>query len=109
MLDTAPPPVNPRFLRLLTSEPLADATALDVGTGSGRLALALASHCRRVVGVDREASAIDEARRRAAVLDLGNVEFLVADAESMEYTPFAPDIVVAHLCMSDAIAQRAGR
>src|SRR5205823_4503348 len=69
----------------------------------------LASHCRRVVGVDREASAIDEARRRAAVLDLGNVEFLVADAESMEYTPFAPDIVVAHLCMSDAIAQRAGR
>lgn len=101
--------MNPRFVSLLTSEPLGDATALDIGTGSGRLALTLASHCRRVIGVDRAASAIDEAHRRAAALKLDNVEFVVADAEAIEYTAFSPDLVVAHLCMSDAIARRAGR
>jgi SAM-dependent methyltransferase len=82
---------------------------LDVGTGSGRLALALAARARRVVGVDRDPAAVDEARRRAAALGLTRVEFVVADAEAVEYTVFEPDMVVAHLCMSDAVAERAGR
>jgi hypothetical protein len=38
-----------------------------------------------------------------------NVEFVVADAEVEEYARFAPDLVVAHLCMSEAIAERAAR
>jgi SAM-dependent methyltransferase len=37
------------------------------------------------------------------------VEFVVADAEAGEYDAWAPDLVVAHLCMSDAIIARAGR
>ncbi len=40
---------------------------------------------------------------------IDNVEFVVGDAEEMEYTPFAPDLVVAHLCMSDSIVERASR
>ncbi|MBI4247098.1 MAG: class I SAM-dependent methyltransferase [Candidatus Rokubacteria bacterium] len=82
---------------------------LDVGTGRGRLALALAPHCRRVIGIDREPALIDEARGRAAAAGIANAEFVVADAEVGEYAAFAPDLVVAHLCMSDAIAERAGR
>jgi predicted TPR repeat methyltransferase len=62
-----------------------------------------------VVGIDRDAGAVDEARRHARLAGAGNVEFVVADAEIEEYAPFAPDLVVAHLCMSDAIVERAAR
>jgi len=83
--------------------------ALDVGTGSGRLALELAPRCRRVIGLDRDAAAIEEARARADRVGLTNVEFVVLDAEAGEYAAFAPDLISAHLCMSDAIIERAGR
>jgi SAM-dependent methyltransferase len=97
------------FLERLKAEPLRDLTVLDAGTGSGRVALALAPLCRAVVGVDRDARAIDEARRKAAAAKLANVRFVVGDVEVEEYVPFKPDAVVAYLCMSDAIAERASR
>jgi SAM-dependent methyltransferase len=101
--------ISPLFLGLLAAERLGERAVLDVGTGRGRLALTLAGHCRRVVGIDRDATAIAEAVRRAEALGLAHVEFIVADAETVEYGAFAPDLVAAHLCMSDAIAERAGR
>jgi len=99
--------LSPAFLALLAGENLAGLTVLDVGTGRGRLATALAPRCRRVVGVDLDPLAIEQARRAAAAM--ANVEFVVADAEATEYAVWAPDAVVAHLCMSDAIIERAGR
>jgi SAM-dependent methyltransferase len=101
--------LSPAFLELLEAEPLGELTVLDVGTGAGRLALALASRARAVVGVDREARLIDEARKSAAAAGLANLRFVVGDVEVEEYAPFRPDMVVAHLCVSDAIAERAGR
>jgi SAM-dependent methyltransferase len=101
--------VSPTFWRLLVTEPLHASAVLDVGTGRGRLALALAPHCRRVVGIDVDRAALDEARREAGQRGLGNVEFRVADAEAGEYGAFAPDLIAAHLCMSDAIIERAAR
>ena len=104
-----PDELSPVFLERLKAEPLAELTLLDAGTGAGRVALALAPLCRAVVGVDRDAKEIDEARRRAAAAKLSNVRFVVGDVEVEEYAPFKPDMVVAYLCMSDAIAERAGR
>src|SRR5712692_4372746 len=101
--------VSPVFWRLLTDEQLSELTVLDVGTGTGRVALALAPLCRRVVGVDRAAESIAEATRLAARGKLDNVEFFVGDVEADEYDAWGPDHVVAHLCMSDAIVARAGR
>jgi SAM-dependent methyltransferase len=98
-----------RLRRLLEAEPLGEQVVLDVGTGTGHLALALAPRCRRVIGIDRGAGAIDAARAGAERAGLANAEFLVVDAEAVEYTEFAPDLVAAHLCMSDAIIERAGR
>jgi SAM-dependent methyltransferase len=101
--------LSPAFLQLLAAEPLGELTVLDVGTGAGRLALALAPQARAVVGVDREARLIDEARKSAAAAGLTNVRFVVGDVEVEDYAPFKPDLVVAHLCVSDAVAERAGR
>lgn len=99
--------VSPRFLELLSQEPLSAARVLDVGCGSGRLSLALAPVARAVVGLDRDAAAIQEARRRAAAAGLTNVEFHEADVEAEPYEPWRPDLVTAHLCASDAIIERA--
>lgn len=113
----AEPPVgvSPRLWALIGAEPLTDSAVLDVGTGTGRLALALAPLCRRVVGIDRDADAIEEATRRARDRRLANVDFLVLDAEAAEHyagvmaEPGAPGLIVAHLCVSDRIIQNSGR
>jgi len=107
--EGAPTAISPAFLKLLADEDLAGRTVLDVGTGRGRLALALAPRAGRVVGIDRDEVALTDARREAAAAGLTNVEFLGLDAEADEYVGLEPDAVVAHLCMSSAIAERAGR
>jgi SAM-dependent methyltransferase len=99
--------VSPRFLDLLTREPLGELRVLDVGCGSGRLTLALAAAARSVVGLDRDAGALDEARRRAAAAGLANVELHEADVEGVAYEGWRPELVTAHLCASDAIVERA--
>ena len=107
-----PAGVSERFWKLVVEEPLADSTVLDVGTGTGRIALALAPLCRSVVGVDREPDAIEEATRRARTLGLANTSFVVADADVAEYQPLVPEpprLVTAHLFMSDALVERAAR
>jgi SAM-dependent methyltransferase len=112
---SAPPGVSARFWALLTPEQLGDADVLDVGTGAGRLALALAPHSRRVVGIDREPGLIAEARVQAAAARLTNAEFAVADADAVDYVAPAPDmrlqpdLVVAHLFLSDALIESASR
>jgi SAM-dependent methyltransferase len=109
--STARVPVQPASFDALVAgladEGLGEQVALDVGTGTGRLALALAPHCRSVIGIDRDAAAIEVARARAAGARLTNIEFLVRDAENGEYGPLGPTLITAYLCMSDAIIERA--
>jgi len=100
--------LSPTLLAWLDAEPLVMGTVLEVGTGTGRLALALAPRARRVLAIDTDAGALVEARRRARRAGLGNVLFVVADAERADYRALGrPDVVAAHLCMSDLIVLRA--
>lgn len=100
--------LSPALLARLVAEPGATGTVLDVGTGTGRLALALAARARRVLGIDLDAGALLEARRRARRAGIGNVLFVVADAEQVDYRTLGQfDVIAAHLCMSDAIIERA--
>lgn len=104
--------MSARFWALLIAEPLAGADVLDVGTGRGRLALALAPRCRRIVGIDRDPALVAEAARRAAAAGLANAVFRVADADAVEYEPLLggrPALVTAHLFLSDAFVERAAR
>ncbi|MBI2205004.1 MAG: class I SAM-dependent methyltransferase [Candidatus Rokubacteria bacterium] len=108
-----PPGVNPTFWRLLLDEDLARQTVVDVGTGAGRVALALAPRCRDVVGIDRDPALIADASRRAEVAGLANATFLVADADALPHfrdlTPDVarPDAVAAHMFLSDALIANA--
>jgi ubiquinone/menaquinone biosynthesis C-methylase UbiE len=76
-----------RLARLLT--PTGTEHALDVGTGAGALALALAPLVASVVGVDVVPELLAEARARAP----GNVEFIEADATALPFDPAAFDVV----------------
>jgi len=66
-----------------------DEVALDVGTGAGALALALAPLVHQVVAVDVVAELLDEARKRAP----DNVELLEADATALPFEPGSFELV----------------
>lgn len=63
--------------------------ALDVGTGAGAFALALAPLVREVIGADIVPELLDEARKRAPA----NAEFVEADATALPFEFGAFDVV----------------
>jgi cyclopropane fatty-acyl-phospholipid synthase-like methyltransferase len=48
---------------------------LDLGTGTGEIALALAPHAKRVIGRDISEGMLEQARRKASAEGIENVEF----------------------------------
>ena len=62
--------------------PNGDERALDVGSGVGALAFALAAQMREVVAVELDEARVERARALAAGID--NVTFLVGDARRLE-------------------------
>ena len=69
--------------------PRGDERALDVGTGAGTLALALAPLVREVVGVDIVTELLERARAKAPT----NVTFVEGDATSLPFEPGSFDLV----------------
>ena len=61
---------------------------LDVATGTGNTAFALAPHVRRVVGLDLTREMLEEARRVGAERGIGNADWVLGDALHL---PFQDD------------------
>jgi ubiquinone/menaquinone biosynthesis C-methylase UbiE len=76
-----------RLSRLLTLR--GDERVLDVGTGAGALALALAPLVREVVGIDLVPELLAEGRKRAPA----NVELIEADATALPFESSTFDVV----------------
>ena len=75
-------------MRLLA--PAGDERALDVGTGAGAFALALAPHVREVVALDLVPELLAEARGRAPA----NVEVVEGDATALPFDDASFDLVL---------------
>lgn len=67
---------------------------LDVATGTGNTAFALAPHVRRVIGLDVTEAMLDQARRIAAERGISNVEWVIGDAQRL---PFPDDTFDAYV------------
>ncbi|MHC4421188.1 MAG: class I SAM-dependent methyltransferase [Planctomycetota bacterium] len=94
-----PGPPGSFYDRLEQHVSLAGAVVLDLGTGPGLVALALARRGARVTGVDIAPEQIDVARRSAAEQGLGaQTEFLVAPAERTGLAAESFDLVIASQC-----------
>ena len=73
-------------------------TILDLYCGIGSIALYLANHCRRAIGIELQPAAIDRARENAKLNNVDNVEFRVGSAEeelpAIASRDPAPDLVI---------------
>ncbi|XVH30869.1 class I SAM-dependent methyltransferase [Haloferacaceae archaeon DSL9] len=78
--------------------PSADDVVLDLGAGTGAIAIALAPAAKRVVGRDISEGMLDEARRKAADRGLDNVEFGVGRFRDPNYDGPA-DIVTSNFAL----------
>ncbi|MET0894882.1 MAG: methyltransferase domain-containing protein [Acidimicrobiia bacterium] len=74
------------------------ATVLDVGCGPGTITIDLAARVApgAVLGVDRAAEVVDDARRAATEAAATNVEFAVGDVYALELPDDSFDVVHAH-------------
>jgi ubiquinone/menaquinone biosynthesis C-methylase UbiE len=70
------------------ASPTATDLVLDVATGTGNTALALAPLVRRVIGLDLTREMLDEARRVTAERDIVNADWVLGDAGRL---PFADE------------------
>ena len=68
--------------------------ALDVATGTGNTALALAPHVRRVVGLDLTREMLEEARRVATERSIANVDWVIGDAARLPFQDDTFDVYV---------------
>ncbi|HKP19246.1 MAG TPA: methyltransferase domain-containing protein [Gaiellaceae bacterium] len=71
-------------------QPRGDERALDVGTGTGALAFALAPHVDEVLAIDRVPELLDEARSRGTAFP--NVTFAEGDATALDLTTGSFDL-----------------
>jgi ubiquinone/menaquinone biosynthesis C-methylase UbiE len=67
---------------------------LEVGSGTGNIALHIAPNVASVVGVDISPEMVQVAREKASLMDLRNVEFQVGDAYHLPFEDRAFDRVV---------------
>jgi ubiquinone/menaquinone biosynthesis C-methylase UbiE len=67
---------------------------LDVATGTGNTAFALAPHVRRVIGLDVTREMLEEARRITSERNILNVDWVIGDAARLPFQDSSFDVYV---------------
>ena len=86
-------PSLPVLVEMAGAEP--DDLVLDVATGTGNTALALAPMVRRVIGLDVASAMLDQARASAQAENIENVEFVSGSAEDLPFPNAGFSLVVS--------------
>ena len=68
---------------------------LDVGCGSGATTLAAAGKAQRATGLDLSRPLVELAMRRAQAAAVGNADFVVADAQTHDFTAGTFDLLIS--------------
>ena len=99
---------NEEYLRWMIDvlSPAAHWHALDVATGTGHLARALAPRVKQVTAVDLTPAMLAEGRRLAQEAGLGNVHFEEGAAERLPYADAAFDLVATRLSLHHMLDAR---
>ncbi len=74
------------------AQPVPGDVVLDVATGTGNTALALAPHVSRVTGLDLTPEMLNQARGVAAERAVANVEWVLGDAEALPFPDASFDL-----------------
>jgi ubiquinone/menaquinone biosynthesis C-methylase UbiE len=78
------------------SNPQSLGTAIDLGCGSGQLALPLARRFEKVIAVDISPKMIEILEKKAKDLGLSNVETQVGALQHLNFAPKSVDLVVSN-------------
>lgn len=73
-----------------------DETVVDLGCGTGEVALKLAPMAKEVIGVDIASGMIARLEERAHALGLANVQGVVSSLEEFDLAPGSVDVVVSN-------------
>jgi ubiquinone/menaquinone biosynthesis C-methylase UbiE len=77
------------------AQPRSEDRVLDVATGTGNTALALAPQVAKVTGLDLTPEMLDQARRVAAERGIANAEWVLGDAEELPFPDASFDLWIA--------------
>jgi ubiquinone/menaquinone biosynthesis C-methylase UbiE len=83
------------------AEPQPGHTVVDVGSGTGLLALAFAERTGRVWAIDSSPAMNEYLRAKASSADLQNVETVLASAVSLPLVDGVADLVVSNYCLHE--------
>ncbi|WP_407308989.1 class I SAM-dependent methyltransferase [Desulfosporosinus sp. SB140] len=86
-----------RMINLL--KPTLDTTALDVATGGGHTALALAKFVNNVMAIDITPEMLSEAKKAALALQMNNIDFKMEDIHSLSFLYEQFDVVVSRFAI----------
>ncbi len=73
------------FKSRMASDVSSEDEVIEIGTGTGEIAIYLAPKCRNVTGVDIAPEMIEIANNKKSVLDFGNLDFKVEDAYNLSF------------------------
>lgn len=105
--DIFPISAKENVAEFIQQMPQNQSSALDIGCGTGRLAIALAEYFESVIGIDISPGMIHCAKRKS--LDITNTDFKVMDMCAVDFPERSFDYIVSHttlhhLTVADQIA-----
>src|SRR5450631_195100 len=93
-------------LKLATLYPnMTFGTAVDFGSGVGRLSIPLAKRFQKVIGIDISSAMLDESRNNCSSFGIPNAEFVLSD-DSLSRVPFGVQFVHSHLVLQHIPVRR---